>query len=664
MTELAHGFLDWVAAHPGPALALLFFIAALDAVFIVGAFVPAGILLFGVGALIGLDRLELWPAVLLAASGAVLGDALSFWLGRHYGERLFEHRWLARYPEALARSRRFFARHGGKGVMAARFLGPVRAITPALAGASRMPAWLFLLADGVAAVAWAFAYLGPGIAFGASLELAAEVAGRLALLVLGLFLLALFGFALARGLVTGVSQRAERWVGLLLDYSRRHRRLGRFGAALADPNQPETPVLAGLSILLTAVGAVLLVLALGTALRPGPMWFDAAIYQGLRELRSPWGVDLAAFFVQLGDWRVYGGVVVAVLIGLALQKRSRAAAHWLAAAVFGAVMALGMGLAPLLPPPFEYFGHAPAVAGLGRDLPLVVSLYGFLPVLLATGRGPWVRALLYGVAASLVTLLTLGRLYLGMQWTSQALIATLIGLAWAALLGLGYRRHRARRVRVAPYLLLLPAAIALAFLMRPAAPEGAVPEEGISERSLLRDDWWSGGWDRLPAHRIDLAGRARQPLNLQWAAPAAAIEAALGSAGWTRPPSLGATSVLRWLVPRATLAELPVLPQAHAGRHQTLLWRRDLGPDRQATLRLWRSGYRTERGEPIWIGMLAQQRQRDLLGLLHVPMTLSAPPDSTALLLPLPRMEKRRVGDGLWLLRPAPAPESPPPPAP
>ena len=114
----------------------------------------------------------------------------------------------------------------------------------------------------------------------------------------------------------------------------------------------------------------------------------------------------------------------------------------------------------------------------------------------------------------------------------------------------------------------------------------------------------------------------------------------------------------------ATLAELPVLPQAHAGRHQTLLWRRDLGPDRQATLRLWRSGYRTERGEPIWIGMLAQQRQRDLLGLLHVPMTLSAPPDSTALLLPLPRMEKRRVGDGLWLLRPAPAPESPPPPAP
>lgn len=663
MTELAHAFLDWVAAHPGPALALLFFVAALDAIFIVGAFVPAGVLLFGVGALIGLDRLQLWPAVVLAASGAVLGDALSFWLGRHYGERLFEHRWLARYPEALARSRQFFARHGGKGVMAARFLGPVRAITPALAGASHMPTWQFLLADGIAAIAWAFAYLGPGIAFGASLELAAEVAGRLALLVLGLFVLALLGFGLARGLVTGVSQHAERWVGMLLDYSRRHRRLGRFGAALADPNQPETPVLAGLAILLTAVGAVLLVLTVGTPLHPGPLWFDAAVYQGLRDLRTPWGVDVAVFFVQLGDWRVYGGVAVAVLIGLALQRRNRALAHWLAAAGFGAVLALGMGLAPLLPPPAEFFGHAPAVAGLGRDLPLAVSLYGFLPVLLSTGRRPLTRAMLYGVAVSLLILLTLGRLYLGMQWASQALVATLMGLAWAALLGLGYRRHRARRIQVGPYLLLLPAAIALAFLMRSAAPEGAIPGERLPDRPLSREAWWTGGWRSLPPQRIDLAGRARQPLNVQWAADEEAINRVLGASGWTPPPPLNATNVLRWLAPSAVLAELPVLPQAHAGRHQALLWRRDLGIDRQATLRLWPSGYRTERGEPIWIGALAQQQQRDLLGLLHVPLTLVAPLDSAALLLPLPEMEKRRADDGLWLLRQA-LPSTDLPPAP
>ena len=654
MTELAHQFLDWVAAHPGLALLLLFFVAALDAIFIIGAFVPAGVLLFGVGALIGLDRLELWPAVLLAAGGAVLGDALSFWLGRHYGERLFEHRWLARYPEALARSRQFFDRHGGKGVMAARFLGPVRAITPALAGASGMSAWQFLLADGVAAVAWAFAYLGPGIAFGASLELAAEVAGRLALLVLGLFLLALLGFALARGVVGGLSLRAERWVGRLLDYSRRHRRLGRFGAALADPDQPETPVLAILSVLLTVLGAALLVACLGTALHSGPLWFDAAIYQSLRELRTPWGVGLAAFFVQLGDWRVYGAVALAVLIGLAAQRKPRAVAHWLAAAGFGALLAMGMGLAPLLPPPFEFFGHAPAVAGLGRDLPLAVSLYGFLPVLLSTGRKPLTRMLIYGVAVTLLTLLTLGRLYLGVQWTSQALIATTIGIAWAALLGLGYRRHRARLIRGTPYLWLLPVAIGLAFFVRPTMPAGALPDESSgSAQTLTRQAWWDEAWRQLPAQRIDLAGRARQVLNLQWAASPEQIGAALEQAGWSRPPTLGAANALRWLAPKAVLADLPLLPQAHAGRHQALLWRHDLDAGGQATVRLWPSGFRTEAGEPIWIGMLAQQQLRNMLGLLHVPLTQSQEPDTRALLMPLPGMDKRQTAAGIWLLRPA-----------
>ena len=654
MTELAHQFLDWVAAHPGPALLLLFFVAALDAIFIVGAFVPAGVLLFGVGALIGLDRLQLWPAVLLAAGGAVLGDALSFWLGRHYGERLFEHRWLSRYPEALARSRQFFERHGGKGVMAARFLGPVRAITPALAGASGMSTWQFLLADGLAAIAWAFAYLGPGIAFGASLELAAEVAGRLALLVLGLFLLALLGFALARGLVGGLSLRAERWVGRLLDYSRRHRRLGRFGAALADPDQPETPVLAVLAILLTVLGATLLIACLGTALHAGPLWFDAAIYQGLRELRTPWGVGLAAFFVQLGDWRVYGAVALAVLVGLAAQRKPRALAHWLAAAGFGAVLAMGMGLAPLLPPPFEFFGHAPAVAGLGRDLPLAVSLYGFLPVLLSTGRRPLARVMIYGVAVSLLSLLTLGRLYLGVQWTSQAVIATLIGVAWASLLGLGYRRHRARPIRSTPYLLLLPAAIVLAFLMRPTAPEGAVPDDGAgTDHGLAAEAWWNGGWQQLPSQRIDLADRARQPLNLQWAASPAEIGSVLESQGWSTPPPLGPASALHWLAPNTDLAERPVLPQAHAGRHQSLLWRRELSPGLQATLRLWPSGYRTESGEPIWVGMLAQQQLRSVLALLHVPLTLAQEPDIPALLQALPQTETRRTDAGIWLLRSA-----------
>src|SRR5690606_14458528 len=124
MTEALQQFLDWINAHPNWALALLLAASALDAIFIIGAFVPASIVLFAVGALVALGSLELWEAVLAAAVGAVIGDGISFWLGRRYGESLFANRWLRRYPEAVANSRRFFERYGVQGVMLARFLGP------------------------------------------------------------------------------------------------------------------------------------------------------------------------------------------------------------------------------------------------------------------------------------------------------------------------------------------------------------------------------------------------------------------------------------------------------------------------------------------------------------------------------------------------------------
>jgi len=67
-----------------------------------------------------------------------------------------------------------------------RFVGPVRPVIPAVAGMMQMPAGRFLAVNVASALVWAPAYLLPGIAFGASLELAAEVAGRLAVLVLGI----------------------------------------------------------------------------------------------------------------------------------------------------------------------------------------------------------------------------------------------------------------------------------------------------------------------------------------------------------------------------------------------------------------------------------------------------------------------------------------------
>ena len=85
--------------------------------------------------------------------GADLGYLLGFRGGRPFVERfgsLFRIR-----PEHIARSEMFFARHGDKAVLIARFILGLRTWGSMLAGMSRMPFWRFQLFSSLGGLAWA-----------------------------------------------------------------------------------------------------------------------------------------------------------------------------------------------------------------------------------------------------------------------------------------------------------------------------------------------------------------------------------------------------------------------------------------------------------------------------------------------------------------------------
>ena len=109
--------------------------------------------------------LSVWPLLIGGFLGAVIGDAISFWLGRRFGHYLEKHWYFVRNPDFLPRGYRFFERYGTASVFVGRFFGPVRAAIPLVAGIMEMPWRQFWIANIGSALIWAPALLLLGTSF-------------------------------------------------------------------------------------------------------------------------------------------------------------------------------------------------------------------------------------------------------------------------------------------------------------------------------------------------------------------------------------------------------------------------------------------------------------------------------------------------------------------
>jgi membrane protein DedA with SNARE-associated domain len=142
-----------------------FIVAALafgESIAVLSLFLPATVVLLAIGALIGVAGLEFWHIWLGAATGATLGDSLSYWVGRRFKRAALESWPLNRHPAMVEQGELFFFRLGPWAVFIGRFFGPARAVVPLIAGIFAMPAFLFQSANLASALVWAFVLLAPG----------------------------------------------------------------------------------------------------------------------------------------------------------------------------------------------------------------------------------------------------------------------------------------------------------------------------------------------------------------------------------------------------------------------------------------------------------------------------------------------------------------------
>lgn len=162
LEQWGHDALAFIAANRVWAVPIIFALSFGESLAFVGVLLPATVVLFGAGALIGAGTLDFVPLWLAASTGAALGDIVSYWFGARYQNAVWRMWPLSRFPELRARGERFFHRWGVASVFLGRFFGPLRAAIPLIAGIVRMPKLQFQIANWSSAFIWGAGILAPG----------------------------------------------------------------------------------------------------------------------------------------------------------------------------------------------------------------------------------------------------------------------------------------------------------------------------------------------------------------------------------------------------------------------------------------------------------------------------------------------------------------------
>jgi membrane protein DedA with SNARE-associated domain/membrane-associated phospholipid phosphatase len=601
-------FLSLAGRHPAAALAFIGLVAFAESLAVVGTLVPAAVVMFGAGALVGHGTLEIGWTLLVATAGAVAGDALSYELGRHQQDRVRQWPLMQRHADRIGRAQQLIARHGATSILIARFTGAVRAFVPLLAGLGQMPAAKFYATNVASAVLWAPAHILPGLVFGASLHLAEQASARLAVIVLFVAVLIWAAAWLAR-LAIRASVPVSRLLrcAALRAAGARSAWWARFVQLLLDPRRPGSEVLlVGMVVLLGSMWLFLGILE-DVVSRDPLVIADQSVFTFLQQLRTEPMDRVMVGITELGSVGVMLPVIAAVAGWLALRSAWRTAGYWIATTASAELVVRVLKQTLGRHRPLALYRGIEEYSFPSGHATIAAVVLAYLAFLVTRGQSMRWRVGVGCTAAVYIALVGFSRLYLGAHWLSDVLGGYAFGLAVVALSAMVYNHRvrepmRPKRVAVVAGATIVVAGTLWIWWRGPVDMprySAAVPRT----RTTL-NAWVDGGFRLLPAYRHEIAGERKEVLTVQVACSEPALRQAMRRAGWEPAPSLSVASVVQAIAPHPSVGKLPVLPKYDGGRASTidLMQTPSAGANAREVLRLWRSVWELSDETPIWYG--------------------------------------------------------------
>jgi undecaprenyl-diphosphatase len=308
-----------------------------------------------------------------------------------------------------------------------------------------------------------------------------------------------------------------------------------------------------------------------------------------------------------------------LLLWLYGARRYSAAVHWFIAIVGGALIHLLLSWSLRNTPQVIELTDQ-AIKGPSAAMNLITVVLTFFAVMEAGELRRRYRQWPYIVAALILILLTLSRIYLGMEWLSGALIGIVFGLAWTTVVGIAYRQRAKRRFSGGIASLIFYGAFLVLFawqVQEHSSTDLELLQTAVPEREIEEDYWWNSEWRNLPTERTRLASVASRYFNAQIAVNPDEIVRLLEQAGWKRVPESDWRWIVQALNPEPDQASLPLLGRAYQGRSEQLLMRKNLGAKgSMLTVRMWDSGVRLlPEHQALYLGQLSEEQLVQRLGL-------------------------------------------------
>lgn len=153
------------------ALAVVLLVAFLESLALVGLLLPGTVMMATLGALIGSGKVDFYYAWGAGIIGCLLGDWLSYFIGRAFKAPL--HRWsfLQKHRALLDKTEYALHSHSMATILIGRFIGPTRPLVPMVAGMLDLPPRKFLPPNLIGCLAWPPVYFFPGILAGVAIDI-------------------------------------------------------------------------------------------------------------------------------------------------------------------------------------------------------------------------------------------------------------------------------------------------------------------------------------------------------------------------------------------------------------------------------------------------------------------------------------------------------------